>query len=305
MITLTKEFKDRVVEAMIERRKLYDGSNGAFAKTLGLSASIFSRLYNTGEREGLLKTSQWIMLARDLGISVDDRKWNTARTDVYNMIEEDVLFCKAYSKAKIFVDDCGIGKTFTAKCLSRTIKNCFYVDASQAKTKQAFIRLLAKKVGGENKGRYLEVKETLKFYIKGLNRPIIIIDEAGDLEYEAFLELKELWNATENYCGWYMMGADGLRAKIERGITNKRVGFAEIFSRYSEKFSTIVPREKQDRNAFYKKLIADVLSANDCDPDQINTIARRCLSNDSGGYIGGLRRAESLLILSQDREAVA
>lgn len=305
MITLTKEFKDKVVEAMIERRKLYDGSNGAFAKTLGLSASIFSRLHNTCERDGILKTSQWIMIARDLGISVDDRKWNIARTDVFNLIEEDVLFCKAHSKAKIFVDDCGIGKTFTAKYLSRTIKNCFYVDASQAKTKQAFIRLLAKTVGGESKGRYMEVKETLKFYIKSLNRPIVIIDEAGDLEYEAFLELKELWNATENYCGWYMMGADGLRAKIERGITNKRVGFAEIFSRYSEKFSTIVPREKQDRNAFYKKLIADVLSANDCDPDQINIIARRCLSNDSGGYIGGLRRAESLLILSQEQESVA
>lgn len=302
MITLTKEFKDKIVEAMIERRKLYDGSNGAFAKTLGMSASIFSRLYNSGERDGILKAAQWIMLARDLGISVDDRKWNVARTDVYAMIEEDILFCKAHSKAKIFVDDCGIGKTFTAKCLSRTIKNCFYVDASQAKTKQAFIRLLAKTVGADSKGRYMEVKEMLKFYIKGLNRPIVIIDEAGDLEYEAFLELKELWNATENYCGWYMMGADGLRAKIERGITNKRVGFAEIFSRYSEKFSTIVPRDKQEKNLFYKKLISDVLSANDCDPNQINTIARRCLSNDSGGYIGGLRRAESLLILNQEKE---
>lgn len=304
MITLTNEFKDKVVAAMVERRKLYDGSNGAFAKMLGMSASIFSRLYNTGERNGLLKTSQWIMLARDLGISVDDRKWNVARTDVFVMIEEDVQFCKAHSKARICVDDCGIGKTFTAKCLSRTLKNCFYVDASQAKTKTSFIRLLSKTVGGESKGRYMEVKETLKFHIKSISQPVIIIDEAGDLEYEAFLELKELWNATENYCGWYMMGADGLRAKIERGITNKRVGFAEIFSRYSEKFSTIVPREKQDRDLFYKKLISDVLSANDCDQSQIAKITNRCFSNDSGGVIGGLRRAESLLILSREFEEV-
>lgn len=301
-ITLTTEFKLKIVEELHDRRKLFDGSNGAFAKQLGISASVFSRL-NNGEHMGLLKTSQWIMLAQFLGITIEDRKWKVARTDVFNQIEEDVLFCKAHAKAMIFVDDCGIGKTFTAKCLSRTQKNCFYVDASQAKTKTAFIRLLARTVGGESKGQYFVVKETLKFYIKSINQPVVIIDEAGDMEYEAFLELKELWNATENYCGWYMMGADGLRAKIERGISNKKVGFAEIFSRYSEKFSTIVPREKQDRNAFYKKLISDVLSANDCEPDQINQIAKRCLSNDSGGHIGGLRRAESLLILSKEAEA--
>jgi hypothetical protein len=301
-ITLTQEFKEKVIEAARERRKLYDGTDGSFAKTLGISASIFSRM-TKGEHMGLLKTTQWIMIARDLGITLEDRKWNVARTDVFQMIEEDIQFCKTHSKAKICVDDCGIGKTFTARFLSRTIKNCFYVDASQAKTRQAFIRLIAKTVGGESKGQYFAVKETLKFYLKSLSQPIIVIDEAGDLEYEAFLELKELWNATENCCGWYMMGADGLRAKIERGIANKRVGYAEIFSRYSEKFTTMVPRERQDRNAWYKKLITDVLSANYCAPDQINHIAKRCLSNDSGGNIGGLRRAESLLILSKESES--
>lgn len=301
-ITLTTEFKIKIIDAAIERRKLYDGSDGSFAKSLGISASIWSRM-GKGEHMGLLKTTQWIMMAQQLGITIDDRKWNVARTDVFVMIETGVQFCKAHAKAMIFVDDCGIGKTFTAKYLSRTMKNCFYVDASQAKTRQAFIRLLAKTVGGESKGQYFAVKETLKFYLKSINQPVVIIDEAGDLEYEAFLELKELWNATENYCGWYMMGADGLRAKIERGIANKKVGYAEIFSRYSEKFSNVVPRERQDRNAWYKKLIADVLSANNCDPDQINTIAKRCLANDSGGHIGGLRRAESLLILSKEDAA--
>lgn len=303
-ITLTIDFKLRVIDAAIKRRQLYDGSDGAFAKSLGISASVWSRMQK-GEHMGILVTTKWVMLAQVFGITAEDRKWNIARTDVFNLIEEDVTFCKAHAKAKIFVDDCGIGKTFTARHLSRTLKNCFYIDASQAKTKQAFIRLLAKTVGGESKGTYIEVKETLKFHIKSLNQPVVIIDEAGDLEYEAFLEVKELWNATENYCGWYMIGADGLRAKMERGIVNKRVGFAEIFSRFSEKFSTIVPRDKQERNAFYRKLIADVLSANNCAPEEINTIAKRCLGNDSGGYIGGLRRAESLLILSHEHDVLA
>ncbi len=74
-----------------------------------------------------------------------------ARTDVFTLIEEDVSFCQAHAKGMMCVDDCGIGKTFSAKYLSRSLKNCFYVDASQAKTKQQFIRLIAKTIGVDDK----------------------------------------------------------------------------------------------------------------------------------------------------------
>jgi len=38
--------------------------------------------------------------------------------------------------------------------------------------------------------------EDLVFYLKTLPYPLIIFDEAGDLQYDAFLEIKALWNAT-------------------------------------------------------------------------------------------------------------
>jgi hypothetical protein len=47
-------------------------------------------------------------------------------------------------------------------------------------------------------------------------------------------------------------------------------------------------------------LITDTLAANNCPADQLNGIVKRCLSSDSDGFIGGLRRAESLMILSQE-----
>lgn len=297
MITITAETKEEIYLALYNRRKLFDGSNGHFAKMWGLSNNVWSRMHN-GEREGLITDSKWILLAQELDVPIDTRAWKLAKTDVFNVIEEEILWCKAYSKARICVDECGIGKTFTARYLSRSVKNCFYIDSSQAKTVRQFIKLLAKQIGADQQGSYYEIKSSIKAVIKSMTKPIIIVDEAGDLEYKAFLELKELWNATENYCGWYMMGADGLRAKIERGINNQTVGYAEIFSRFSEKFTTIVPRDRQMRNLFYKKLISDVLSANNCPASEIATITKRCLSNDSGGYIGGLRRAESLMILS-------
>lgn len=298
MLELTKEFKDKVVAAMLQARENYEGSDVDFARKLGINKSVYSRLVN-GERDNLIKQAQWLNMARELNVSLNERKWNVARTAVFSIIEEDVTFCKEFSKSKMCVDDCGIGKSFTAKYLSRTLKNCFYVDASQAKTKQLFIRLIAKTIGVDHTGRYADVKANIKYYLGMVTKPIIIIDEAGDLEYPAFLELKELWNATENVCGWYMLGADGLREKIDRGINSKKVGYREMFSRYSERYTTMVPPDRQERLSFYKKLITDVLTVNMSDLSKLNEIVRKCLITDANGNIGGLRRAESLLILNQ------
>ncbi len=299
MIQLTNDFKNKVIAGLLTLRENYQGPDGSFAKTLEIHNSVWSRLKN-GEREGLLKDSQWINLGRELNISAKDKEWKFVRTEVFNHIEEEVLFCKENSKSMILVDDADIGKTVAGKYLSKTLKNCFFISACQTKTKQQFIRTLAKTIGVDGTGKYVQVKANIKYCLKSvMDSPIIIIDEAGDLEYPAFLELKELWNATEGCCGWYMMGADGLEEKMKRGIASKKVGYREIFRRYSNKFSKVVPFDKLEKKAFYEKLISDVVNANIKDKSQVKNIVRRCLTMDDNGNIGGLSRADSLLILNQ------
>lgn len=299
MLQLTNEFKNSVITALLEVRKNFDGTDAAFARQWGINGSVFNRM-KTGETEQILKDGKWLSLGRELGVSMSERRWNTAKTEVFKTIEEDVLFCKEYAKGRICVDDCGIGKTYTAQYLSRSLKNCFYVDASQAKTKQLFIRLIAQRIGLDSTGRFADVKANIKYYIKMLPNPIIIVDEAGDLDYPAFLELKELWNGTDGACGWYLIGADGLRAKIERGINGRKVGYRELFSRYSERYTSVVPTGNHDRLQFYRKLITDVLEVNMQDKSLLPTILKKCLTTDGSGYVGGLRRAESLLILNME-----
>jgi hypothetical protein len=291
---LSKDFKDKVIAAVLVQRNKFDGSDSAFAKTLGMSAAIFSRL-KKGEREHILKDTQFLQLGRELGVTINEVKWKMARTDVFNVIDEDVRFCQEYSKAMICIDDVGIGKSYAAKYLSRSLNNCFYIDSKQAKSKQAFIRLIAKTIGVDCKGRYMDVKDNLKYYLQMLPKPMIIVDDTGYLDYTAYMELLELWDATEGVCGWYQIGDDSLREKIERGINNKKVGYKAIFSRYSKRYTSIVPNEKQEKQNFYKKLITDVLSVNMEDKTDLNVLVKKCLITDMADAYGDLRRAESLL----------
>jgi hypothetical protein len=298
MLQITPEFKEKVVAALLDRRKYYDGSDAAFAKSLSMNPAIYARI-KAGERHQIMAEARWLSLGRALAVQTSERRWNMARTAVFNLLEEEIMFCKEYSKGRIFADDCGIGKTYTAKYLSRTVKNCFYLDGSQYKTKNEFIRGLAKAVGVGDTGRLADLKADTKYYLQNvLEKPIVIIDEAGDLSDGAFMELKEFWNATDGCCGWFLMGADGLREKMERGIRNRKVGFAEMFSRHSERYSRAVPFDRTEKINFYRKLITDVLSVNMQDKSQLTAIVNRCITLDETGHIGGLRRAESLLILN-------
>lgn len=291
------EMKPRIVKALLDQRKNFDGTDSQFARQYGINGSVFSRIKNGDALEGLLRDAQWLNIARELDVPLNERKWNMARTDVFNMIEDTIAFCQTHAKSFILVDDCGIGKTFSAKYLSRTRKNLFYIDARQCSTKNEFTRSLAKAIGVDDTGRLVQVRANIKYALKMLPNPCVIVDEAGALDDKAAMLLIEFWNATEKACGWYLMGADGLRAKMERNISNKKVGWAELFSRFNERYDSVVPKERNERIAFYEKLITDVLSVNMKDKTQLKTVVKKCLTNDSG-RISGLRRAETLVLLN-------
>ncbi len=276
---LTKDFRLKVREAILADRENYGGSDAAYAKTLGINASAFS-VIKKGETERVVSDDKWLNWGRRLNVTLHANTWKIARTVVYVNIENNLQYCKNFSKSMILVDNNGIGKTECAKHVIQGIKNAFYFDCSQAKTKQQFIRKLALTIGIDDKGKYTEVKDNLKYYLNIIERPLIVLDEAGDLEYMAFLEIKELWNGTEGNCGWYMMGAAGLAEKVEAGIKRKKVGFAEIFDRFADEFVNLVPKgDPRLKTDFYQQLIGDVALVN-APKGQIPKLVRKCVTKD-------------------------
>lgn len=300
MLQITIEFKEQVIKSLAEARERFEGSNADFARKFGLNASVYSRIKN-GETENILSEPKWLHIGRILNVNLNASKWKIAKTDVFKIIEEDILFCKEFCKGNIIVEECGIGKTFTAKYLSKILKNAFYIDCKQVKTRQLFIRSLAKDIGLDSTGRYSDVKSDLKYYISILTKPIVILDDAGYADYSTLMEVMELIDSTEGVCGWYLIGDDSLREKIERGINGRKVGYRAMFSRLGNRYTTVVPVEKTEKVNFYKKLIRDVLTVNVDPGDNINIdqLVLKCLRSDSSSTLGDLRRAESILKLKK------
>ncbi len=271
---ITTEQKKKILAAIVENRKLYD-SDAKHAKVLGISTSVYS-LIKQGQMDRTLADANWVRVARRLGVNLrHEIDWKTARTETYLIVTSQLETAQSSSLSMILCDEPNIGKTYSAKQYVASHKNAAYIDCSQVKTKRRLIRKVATEFGLDSKGTYGDVYEDLVFYLRSVEQPLIILDEAGDLQYEAFLELKALWNATEHCCGWYMMGADGLKEKINRSIDCKKVGYTEMLSRYGGRYCKVTPDDGKERELFLMKQAAIVAKVNAPEGCDIATIVRQ------------------------------
>ncbi len=278
---ITEDQKKRILEAIAANRVNYP-SDAKHAASLGISTSVYSGLKN-GQTDKALSEANWITIARKLGVNLRGGiEWKAARTATFDFVTQQLEFCQESSLSAILCDIPNIGKTFTARYYVKSHRNAVYIDCSQVKTKLKLVRKIATEFGVSGNGRYSDIYEDLVYYLRSIENPLIILDEAGDLQYEAFLELKALWNATERSCAWYMMGADGLKEKIERSIEHKKVGYTEMLSRFGDRYSKVTPDDGKEREKFLKDQAGAVARVNAPEGTDIGLLVRK--TN------GGLRR---------------
>jgi len=258
---ITAEVKLQITEGLKASLGNYK-SAAKMATALDISGSQLSRVLG-GDTEQVLSDAKWISIARKLDIHIGSGEaWKTANTEVFQFVSGQLGSCQDWSLSGMLCDAADIGKTHAAKDYVLKHKNAVYIDCSQVKSRQKLIRKIAKEFGVNHTGQYRDVYEDLVYYLRSIATPLVVLDEAGDLDYPAFLELKALWNATERACGWFMMGADGLRVKIERNREHNKVGYAELFSRFGGRYQRISPEGREALEDFKRKQVALIALAN-------------------------------------------
>lgn len=259
---ITTAFKQQIIAKLVEAEKTSGLSGKRYAIKIGINPAQWSRLKN-GDLDNVIADSRFITLARLNDLHTGDKlPWRTVETATYSYIHSLLSTCQQQRISVMLCDLADIGKTYAARRYASENKNAVYIDCSQVKSKQLFVRELARQFGSNHTSKYSEVYNDLVYYLNSIQNVIIIVDEAGDLRYDAFLELKALWNATEGNIGWFMLGADGLKATIHRSINNKKVGYTEIYRRYGSKFRQITPQGREALDDFKREQVTQIIEAN-------------------------------------------
>ena len=179
---MTQDTKQRILAAVAANRTNYP-SDAKHAASLGISTSVYSALKN-GQTDKTLSDANWISIARRLGVELRASiEWKAARTPVYQFVMAQLEFYQQSGTSGILCDMPNIGKTFTARLYVQTHANAVYIDCSQVKTKLKLVRKIAAEFGVNARGRYADVYDDLVYYLRSIEQPIIILDEAGDLQY--------------------------------------------------------------------------------------------------------------------------
>lgn len=232
-------------------------SRAKYATSIGITSSDFSNIQNATwkKNDKLIGVQKWLRIAHKVGFEwTAGQRWQTAPTLTYRAISKQLEVCKEEGMAAIFCDEAGIGKTHTAKEFCATHPNAFYVQGGSYPRKVGFVRALAQAVGlNPDKSTVEELIEDIVQYLKAVERPVIVVDEAGDLHNNVYLLLKRLYNELEFVCGFYLIGAGGLKKRIDSAVRLHTNGFEEVFSRFGGRFNTVLPQGAKERKEFMRE----------------------------------------------------
>lgn len=271
-IKLTELYREAVYSAIREVK----GTNKEVGVKLGLEETRVSRVRNF---KGNLTDETLLRVGKDLGVPPSGVEWQVARTKIYRSIEEMIIAAKSHQASFALVDSAGSGKTFSARHIAREYQNVFYVDCSQSKTPSRLVKNIARSLGVRHVGITDVILEELKYKLAVMETPVIILDEFGDINNESLKLVKELWNAVDGSCGWIAMGADGMKVRMERGLSRAQVGYAEIYSRFSDRILTISPSDPEEYAVFYKQTVYEIAIANGATAQEAKDLARRALAD--------------------------
>lgn len=240
---ITTDLKTKILEAVKENFALKNSHKQKYSQSrhacwLGINSSVYSRLSKGVELDRLLSDNEWVRVGKQLMVDLDGLNWQTAQTTTYTKITKQLKYCMNNSLCGIFCDDSSIGKTWPAKKMGIEFANVAYVDCSGLKTWSKLIRGIARAFGFTVSGTLFEIRQQVIDNILALDKPLIILDESGDINDAAILELKGLWNELEYMCGWYLLGANGLRSRMENKVRYSKVGFEELFNRVGGKYQS-------------------------------------------------------------------
>ncbi len=240
-MTLLQIDKQKVIKALLQQRMNYDSTDAKFAEMYGINPAVFSQV-KKGKTDGLISDDNIVSIAAMLDVSlIDAPEWKVAQTRAFIEYTNLMRICQQEGASRIICDEKDRGKSTAAKWFMLNNKNVFYVDCSKCKGYREFIKALAKSMGLPTHETLSVIRQRIERFLLVTKNPLVLLDEFGDLNYTSFLEIKSLWNGTEMRCAWVAMGAQGLKKKIEKGVTNEKIGFEEFLRRFGSDFMTATP----------------------------------------------------------------
>lgn len=246
---ITPQLKADIVEALLSdmNARGYTSQNkyAQYVRSvldIPFDKAAFSQIKKEDGRNAL-KDASWLILAKHFNL-MGDQSWQIAETHTFRTMQTYLESSKKHGLFRVLCDHASYGKTFATRYFVENNKgSVFYVDCSEYPTKNQFIEDLASQLGLSKTGTYDKLWREITDKLLLMEKPLLILDEFGDVQDSVITLLKSLYNKADrgNYIGIgvFHIGADNLRKKLYQSRRKHKPSYAEYWSRFGEDILTL------------------------------------------------------------------
>lgn len=239
-------------------------SQSKIAKKANVSTATISQMINNNHE--LIRDEMWLKVKINLRI---DWGWISAPTTNLKKINQLLNAVQNRSISVCISHDAGAGKSHTFKLYERTYQNVIYIECKNYWTKKSYAKKLLTACGLDTDGTVENLIDRFINHMKGLNMPLIIIDQIDKLKDAQFDLFMDFYNELDGHCGFVLSGVPALRKRIERGRKLDKIGYREVYSRIGCKYISLSKIKMID--------VANICKANGVtDEELINEIFNTC-----------------------------
>lgn len=265
---MTEELKYQIVAAAKEYARLKKISNNDVAKISGINSGYISNMFRdqfttTVEDKEIAIGDRWFYkLAEWAGLPIRKQFWSTVETPQFTAMLPALEEAKKNSRVSVLITPTGLGKTYIIDrfCHHNPVHTYRITVSSVHKLQDVLLDIIdALKIRNVGKSSALRMKaiiNRLREIKQTGGQPIVIIDEAENLELAVLKMLKGLYDGVVTYASLVLIGTDQLIQKLLRLRKHDKAGIPQFYRRIKAGIRYI-PDTKDFKPFFEKMMIAD------------------------------------------------
>jgi len=216
-------------------------SLNSLAHRTGVSSATLSHMINGKWK--LIRAEMWRKVQISLKINFN---WNTAPTSNLNGINQLLASAQSKSFCLAISYSAGAGKSHAYRYYESENNNVILIECKKYWSRKSYVKNLLINAGLNPDGKTEELIERFMNHLMGLEKPILIIDQADKLSDPSLDLFMDLYNELDGYCAFILSGVPALEKRLRRGKLRDKSGYAEYWSRIGRKTIPLNPINYND-----------------------------------------------------------
>jgi len=236
---MTEELKYKVSEElalMAKKRSL-----NSLANRTGVSSATLSHMING--KWALIKDAMWRNVMITLRINFE---WKSANTGNLIGVQELLNSAQQLSICLAISYNAGAGKSHAYRTYEAKAPNVVLIECKKFWSRKSYIKNLLINAGLDASGTAEEMIERFMSHLRGLEKPMLIIDQADKLNDPSLDLFMDFYNDLDGYCSFVLSGVPALEKRLMRGKQRDKSGYAEYWSRIGRKTIKLNPVTLKD-----------------------------------------------------------